>query len=243
MVRCVQCQGDLPPDAISEGMAFCPHCKHVFPCSPATTPHAPRPMPAFVPRDAFDFDVQVCERVMAEMPPPPSSVKAALHPDGIRLVLPWRLEATRAGGRLVFAGFTVLMVACYLFTDDPDRGETVTFALFTGAFLYAWLLTEWNRTVVRLNPRGVTITHGPLPTWNTRQHRAWKALRHLSIEDHTRRLRGGSTVTTYNLMNGTSDVLTRGWHRADTLRYIKTLIEHTAHTQSTSAAGAEHGGR
>ncbi|MEL6342233.1 MAG: hypothetical protein AAFV53_03820 [Myxococcota bacterium] len=226
-MNCVRCHHPIPPDAIAEGMAFCPNCSHVSVADPSAVA-ASRGV-VLTATDNVAYSPGLGATVLTSVSAP-SSVQTQTRRDGIVLTLPWRLEATLPGGSLVFLLLVSLPLVLLLIggADELDYESALFTILFEAGVIYAWLLTAFNQTTVRLDDRGIRFSHGPLPTWNKTVAVPWRKMRRLSIEGHVRRTRYGGRFTTYNLMNGTTEVLTQGWHRRESLEYIQAVIERMA---------------
>ena len=208
MLSCSQCGQPIPPDATAEGMAFCPHCKHVFPLQ-ITGAASPLSTAAVA---AGRGRLQ-----------PPTAVRVQADADGVALTLPWRLDSTTPGGpllSLLLATAPIVPLGMIAVSEAEAPWSVLGIAAYGLLMGYIWAVTYANSTVVYLDAQGVEVLHGPVPTAQRSARLSWQQSGKLYVDMVVHSSRYGGRRRSYNLVTTDGKTVISGWRRRDALEYL-----------------------
>jgi len=193
-------------------VAQCPACETLFEVHAQAQTAEPPPLPA--------------PEHLRHLPAAPSGAYITHHGNGLEVRLPWRSDLNIGGHilQLAFVGFFG-----YAATDAESLAVIGILLALTTLMLYTWVYFLFNSTTVLIGPRGIEVSHGPLPSFSFGADYSMNQLRPLSVQTVEKGLSYRSRRTVYELHAGPggTKVLSDWNHRAP-VAFVRDCIELVA---------------
>jgi len=211
MIDCPSCGGGVPADATIGSVAQCPACETLFDVQAQTDTAEPSP---------------AAPKTVRYLPVAPDGVFITPHGNGLELRLPWNVDLN-IGGHLLQLGTICLFIYPALHADSlAVSGVLLAFAAL---MLYTWVYFLCNSTTVLVGPRGIEVSHGPLPSFSFGGTYSMNQLRPLSVQTVEKGLSYRSRRTVYELHAGPGGTkILSDWNHRAPIAFVRDCIELVA---------------